>query len=158
MTHNCCSKGRCQQLWFWVCSFGEKHFLNHTRFSIHTETQEWNSRAFTRLWAECNWCVLYSHRNPAHLLLGVLFFSPLIPYLPFLLSSSKVLHIEQFLSLLPLTFNDQVLGNNRSRIFVPLKSALSHTLPTSHILFSLQGQVWTGTKRRDYQDLVLIPL
>lgn len=96
--------------------------------------------------------------------LGFYSFSPLIPYLPFLLSSSKGLHTEQFLSFLPPTFNDQVLGNNCFRTFISLKSALSHTLPfshlpiASHILLSLQGQAWTGTKRRDYQDLVLIPL
>lgn len=133
MTHNCCSKGRCQPLWFWVCSFGEKHFLNHIKLNINTETHEVKLQNLQGYGLNPAGVCCTVTEIPLICCLGFYSFSPLIPYLPFLLSYSKVLHTEQFLSFLPPTFNDQVLGNNCFRTFISPEVSLSHTLPFSHL-------------------------
>lgn len=125
-------------------------------------------RAFIKLQAESSWLVLYSHRKPPPLLLGLYSFSPLIPCLPFPLpppfffwASSQ---IEQFLSFLSLTSKNKVWVNSCFRIFVPLNSAASNSLLLSSFTCCLPdtlhplGTPWTGTRRSDYQYLVLIPV
>lgn len=113
-------------------------------------------------------CPVQSQKAPSSVV-GALFFlsahpmpsfsSP--PPFFFFWASSQ---IEQFLSFLSLTSKNKVWVNSCFRIFVPLNSAASNSLLLSSFTCCLPdalhplGTPWTGTRRSDYQYLVLIPV